>query len=149
MTPLPRAYLKTPTDLHLVWFCRCACGCPPGEHRQLLRELQRGFRWTECSKIPRWGGWCLSPQFSFSSCEMTNEGLWFSQKMCTLLLLLSAFKCSCQAEFYSFSIGNIGNYYFTVSPAENGSLESVYFLCCAVFRWLPLRLAVCLPVTFV
>ena len=52
--------------------------------------------------------------------------------MCTLLLLLSALKCSSQVEFYSFSIGSIGNYYFIVSPAENGSSESVYFLFCRV-----------------
>lgn len=37
---------------------------------------------------------------------------------CSFWVLL---KCSCQVEFCSFSIENTGNYYFTVSPAENGS----------------------------
>lgn len=134
------------TDLCLLRFRRCACGCPPGECSQFLRELPWGFPWTECSKISRWGGWCLSPHFSPTrhGHEMTNEGMPVSQKICTLLLLLSALKCSCQLEFYSFSIGNIGNHYFTVSSAGNGSWESVCFLWCAVFK-----LACCLPTAFV
>lgn len=133
----------------LVWFYRCARGRPPGECPQLLSELPWGFRWTERSKIPRWGGWSLSSHFPFTRREMTSKGLWFSQKICTLLLLLSAFKMHLSSWVLFFSVGNRGNYYFTVSPAENESSESVYFLYSAMFRKLPLRSAFCFPTAFV
>ena len=55
---------------------------------------------------------------------------------CSFWVLL---KCTCQVEFYSFSTENICNYYFTVSPAEPESSESVYLLRSVVFMWLPLR----------
>lgn len=58
-------------------------------------------------------------------------------------------KMQCHVEFNSLSIGNAGNYYFIVSLAENGSWESVYISYSAVVRWLPLRLAFCLPAAFV
>ena len=61
---------------------------------------------------------------------------------CSFWVLL---KCTCQIEFYSFPIENICNYYFTVSPAEPESSKSVYLLRSAVFTWLPLRPAFCLP----
>lgn len=50
---------------------------------------------------------------------------------CSFWVLL---KYSCQVEFYSFSIENIGNYYFTVSPAENRSSENIWFSYPAMFR---------------
>lgn len=103
-----------------MWFHRCACGCPSGECPQLLGELQWGLHWTERSEIPRWGGWSPSsrPFFGVSWLMKVCD---FHRKFvpyCSFWVLL---RCSCQVEFCSFSIEKIGNYYFTVSTAENGS----------------------------
>lgn len=56
----------------------------------------------------------------------------FTENLYLATLFWVLLKCSCQVEFYSCSIGNIGNYYFTVSPAENGSLECLLFIFCSV-----------------
>lgn len=149
LSPLAQGTSGNPTDSSLVRFCRCARGCPPGERPQLLRELSRGFRWTECRQIPRRGGWSLSSHLPFTCLRWLRRVCDFHRKFVPCRSFWMLLKCTCQVEFYSLSIENGGNYCFTVSPAENESSERVYFLYSAGSWWLPLRPAVCLPTAFV